>query len=65
MPKVLVTGATGHLGRQTIEFLTRRIPDDQIVALARDQSALSDLFGPRRQHEALRNVEALPLSLVC
>jgi NAD(P)H dehydrogenase (quinone) len=44
MPKVLVTGATGHLGRQTIEFLTRRIPNDQIVALARDPSALSDLL---------------------
>jgi len=29
MPKVLVTGATGYLGRQTIEFLTRRIPNDQ------------------------------------
>jgi NAD(P)H dehydrogenase (quinone) len=49
MPKVLVTGATGHLGRQTIEFLTRRIPNDQIVALARDQSALSDGSHPLRR----------------
>jgi NAD(P)H dehydrogenase (quinone) len=43
MTKLLVTGATGHLGRQTIEFLRERVPADRIVALARDPAALSDL----------------------
>ena len=43
MTKILVTGATGQLGRQTIEFLRRRVPDDRIVALARDPDILSEL----------------------
>jgi NAD(P)H dehydrogenase (quinone) len=43
MTKLLVTGATGHLGRQTIEFLRERVSTDRIVALARDPVALSDL----------------------
>jgi NAD(P)H dehydrogenase (quinone) len=43
MTKLLVTGATGHLGRQTIEFLRERVPAERIVALARDPAALADL----------------------
>jgi NAD(P)H dehydrogenase (quinone) len=43
MSKILVTGATGHLGRQTIEFLSKRLPKDRIVAMARDPNTLSDL----------------------
>jgi NAD(P)H dehydrogenase (quinone) len=43
MSKILVTGATGHLGRQTIEFLRKRVSDDRIVALARDPDSLSGL----------------------
>lgn len=43
MTKLLVTGATGHLGRQTIEFLRERTSTSRIVALARDPTALSDL----------------------
>lgn len=41
-PKVLVTGATGGLGRQTLEFLLERIPASQIAALARDPNKLND-----------------------
>jgi NAD(P)H dehydrogenase (quinone) len=43
MTKLLVTGATGHLGRQTIEFLRGRVPAERIVALARDPAALADM----------------------
>ena len=43
MTKLLVTGATGHLGRQTIECLRERVSADRIVALARDPTALADL----------------------
>ncbi|SDH47922.1 SDR family oxidoreductase [Mucilaginibacter gossypii] len=39
MSKILITGATGHLGKATIEFLLRQgVHADQIVAFARDIS---------------------------
>lgn len=43
MTKILVTGSTGGLGRQTIEFLLKRVPAMQVAALARDPARLADL----------------------
>lgn len=43
MMKIMVTGASGHLGRQTIEFLRQRVSTDRIVALARDPDVLWEL----------------------
>lgn len=40
---IVVTGATGHLGRGIVEGLLRRIPADQIVASVRDPEKASDL----------------------
>jgi NAD(P)H dehydrogenase (quinone) len=41
---IVVTGATGHLGRLTVEALLRRgVPADQIVATGRRLEALGDL----------------------
>lgn len=40
---ILVTGATGELGRLTLEFLLERVPATQVAALARDPSALAEL----------------------
>ncbi len=35
--KILVTGATGHLGRDTIEYLLNKVSANEIVALARNE----------------------------
>jgi len=35
---ILVTGATGHLGSATIDFLLKKIPANEIAALVRDAS---------------------------
>ncbi|MFC6139282.1 SDR family oxidoreductase [Paraburkholderia silvatlantica] len=43
MSKILVTGATGGLGGQVVEFLQRRVPAGNIVALARDPARLNAL----------------------
>ncbi|MFV3128738.1 NAD(P)H-binding protein [Niveispirillum sp. KHB5.9] len=43
MGKLLVTGATGHLGRQSIEFLITRVPAGSVAALARDPAKAADL----------------------
>ncbi|WP_426278786.1 SDR family oxidoreductase [Chryseobacterium sp. S-02] len=44
MSKILVTGATGHLGKETIEFLLKKgIAPSQILALVRDESKAADL----------------------
>jgi NAD(P)H dehydrogenase (quinone) len=43
MTKILVTGATGRLGGQVVEFLLRRIAAANIVALARDPAKLQPL----------------------
>ena len=41
---IVVTGATGHLGRLTVEALLRRgVPAGKIVATGRRVKALSDL----------------------
>jgi NAD(P)H dehydrogenase (quinone) len=38
-----VTGSTGGLGRQTLDFLLERVPAAQLAALARDPAKLADL----------------------
>ena len=44
MSKILVTGATGHLGKATVDFLLQKgIAAGQISALARDESKAADL----------------------
>lgn len=40
---ILVTGATGHLGSATIDFLLKKLSASQIAALVRDESKASDL----------------------
>ncbi|NJP31053.1 SDR family oxidoreductase [Micromonospora thermarum] len=41
---IVVTGATGHLGRLIVtSLLNRGVPADQVVALGRDTSRLADL----------------------
>ncbi|NBE82991.1 SDR family oxidoreductase [Micromonospora rubida] len=43
---IVVTGATGHLGRLIVESLLRRgVPAGEIVALGRDTGKLADLAG--------------------
>jgi hypothetical protein len=43
MTEILVTGATGRLGGQVVEFLLRRVAATNIVALARDPAELQPL----------------------
>lgn len=46
MGKILITGATGHLGKATIDFLLKRgIILDEISALVRDAGKAKDLKG--------------------
>lgn len=40
---ILVTGATGQLGRATIDFLLKKVPANQISALVRDENKALDL----------------------
>ena len=41
---VVVTGATGHLGRLTVEALLRRgVPASDVVATGRDVTGIKDL----------------------
>ena len=39
---ILVTGATGNLGKATVEFLVKKIPANQIAVLVRDASKAAD-----------------------
>lgn len=43
MSKILITGATGHLGRAVVNELINQQQVDQIVVMARDLSKTSDL----------------------
>ncbi|MET3982095.1 NAD(P)H dehydrogenase (quinone) [Mucilaginibacter sp. UYP25] len=43
MEKILITGATGNLGRAVIESLLKTIPANQVVALTRDENKAADL----------------------
>lgn len=40
---ILITGATGHLGKATINFLLKSIPANQIAGLVRDENKATDL----------------------
>ena len=37
---IVVTGATGHLGRHVVEGLLERVPADRITAVVRDPASL-------------------------
>ena len=43
MNKVLITGATGHLGTATIDFLLAKHKTDNIIALARNEDKAASL----------------------
>jgi NAD(P)H dehydrogenase (quinone) len=43
MSKILVTGASGHLGRKTLQRLLKRRPASDLVGLARDPEKAADL----------------------
>lgn len=40
---ILVTGATGHLGKATIDFLLKKVPAHQISAMVRDEAKAAGL----------------------
>lgn len=40
---ILVTGATGHLGSATLNFLLKKLPASQLAALVRDAGKAADL----------------------
>ena len=43
MGKILVTGASGDIGRKTLLHLLKLKPADQLIGLARDPSKAADL----------------------
>jgi NAD(P)H dehydrogenase (quinone) len=43
MTKILVTGATGNIGRLTLKHLLKRRPGSELVGLARDPAKAADL----------------------
>lgn len=43
MSRILVTGATGNIGRMTLKHLLNRVPANDLVGLARDPDKAADL----------------------
>ena len=43
MTRILVTGATGNIGRMTLQHLLKRVPASDLVGLARDPARAVDL----------------------
>ena len=43
MSKLLVTGASGDIGRKTLLHLLKRVPANQLVGLVRDPAKAEDL----------------------
>ena len=43
MSKILVTGATGNIGRMTLQHLLKRKPASELIGLARDPGKAADL----------------------
>lgn len=43
MTRILVTGATGNIGRMTLKHLLNRVPSSDLVGLARDPAKAADL----------------------
>ncbi|WP_345524229.1 NAD(P)H-binding protein, partial [Streptomyces echinatus] len=39
---IVVTGATGHLGRHVVEQLLEKVPAEQITAVVRDRAKAAD-----------------------
>jgi NAD(P)H dehydrogenase (quinone) len=74
MNKILVTGASGNLGRKTLLQLLKRRPASQLVALVRDPEKAKDLaalgikvrqgnyFDPESLKRAFKDVEKLMLT---
>ncbi|HZH73917.1 MAG TPA: NmrA family NAD(P)-binding protein, partial [Mariniphaga sp.] len=70
---ILITGATGHLGSQVIEFLLEKKDPASIAALVRDDSKAGDLIakgvdvrvgnydGKRSLEDAFEGIETLLL----
>ncbi|MFE2355985.1 SDR family oxidoreductase [Streptomyces parvulus] len=42
---IVVTGATGHLGRHVVRQLLEKVPADQVTAVVRDRDRAADLAG--------------------
>ncbi|MFF7606363.1 NAD(P)H-binding protein [Streptomyces parvulus] len=42
---IVVTGATGHLGRHIVRQLLEKVPADQVTAVVRDRDRAADLAG--------------------
>jgi NAD(P)H dehydrogenase (quinone) len=74
MGKILVTGASGHIGKLTLEnLIARKVPADQLAALVRDPAKAQDLkalgiqlhkgdyMDPASLLEAFKDVEKLVL----
>jgi NAD(P)H dehydrogenase (quinone) len=40
---IVVTGATGHLGRHVVEQLLEKVPAEQITAVVRDEARAAGL----------------------
>lgn len=74
MGKILVTGASGDIGRKTLLHLLKLKPANQLIGLARDPSKAEDLaakgielrkgdyFDPNSLSQAFRGVERLMLT---
>jgi len=43
LPKILVTGASGHVGRKTLDHLMKRHPASDLAGLVRDPAKAADL----------------------
>ena len=43
MPRILVTGASGNIGRLTLQHLLKRVPASDLVGLVRDSAKAADL----------------------
>tara|TARA_R110002020_G_scaffold25060_3_gene81571 strand:+ start:5649 stop:6539 length:891 start_codon:yes stop_codon:yes gene_type:complete len=43
MTRILVTGATGNIGRMTLKHLSKRVPANDLAGLARDPGKVADL----------------------
>ena len=57
--KILVTGATGQLGRLTVPLLAKRLPTGILAALVRDPAKAADLAAARRAGAPLARARAL------
>ena len=52
---IVVTGATGHLGRLVVEsLLDRGASPDEVIATGRNAERLAELAGARRAHRRRR-----------